>query len=139
MIRVVIDTNILVSALLNPAGLPAQTLLLVLNGTIEMCVTGPIYGEYEDVIRRPRFQFEETTITALLGAIRGQAVWVKPTAKVRACSDPNDNMFLECAETGFANYLVTGNLKHFPISWEATEVVTPRRLIEIQAEEKAPE
>jgi uncharacterized protein len=140
MIRVIIDTNILVSALLNPSGLPAQILLLALNGTIEMCVTGPIYAEYEDVIRRPRFSFEEKIIAALLSAIRDQAVWVKPTTKVRVCSDPDDNMFLECAETACANYLVTGNLKHFPNWWKETEVVTPRRLIEvIQPEDKVPE
>ena len=140
MIRVVIDTNVIVSALLNPLGAPAQILLLVLSGTVEMCVSGPVYAEYEDVISRRRFQFDEKTIAALLSAVRNHTLWVKPTGKVRVCSDPDDNIFLECAETAFANYLVTGNLKHFPISWEATDIVTPRQLIEvIRAEDQAPE
>jgi predicted nucleic acid-binding protein len=50
---------------------------------------------------------------------------------VRACSDPDDDIFLECARAARADYLATGNLKHFPVSWEETEVVTPRRLLDI--------
>jgi predicted nucleic acid-binding protein len=59
---------------------------------------------------------------------------------VRACSDPDDDIFLECAQAARADYLVTGNLRHFPEAWESTRIVTPRRLLEvIQTEEKAPE
>jgi putative PIN family toxin of toxin-antitoxin system len=56
MIRVVIDTNILVSALLQPSGLPAQVFVLALGGSIQLCVSGEVYAEYEEVISRPRFQ-----------------------------------------------------------------------------------
>lgn len=54
MIRVVLDTNVLVSALLQPLGPPAQLLMLSLSGVIQMCVTGDIYVEYEDVISRAK-------------------------------------------------------------------------------------
>jgi hypothetical protein len=60
MIRVVIDTNILVSALLQPSGLPAQVIVLALSGSVQMCVSGDVYAEYEEVISRPRFQRDET-------------------------------------------------------------------------------
>ena len=48
-----------------------------------------------------------------------------------ACSDPDDDVFLECAQTALADYIVTGNLKHFPAVWKGTEVVTPRRMLDI--------
>jgi|ERR1700684_1633194 putative PIN family toxin of toxin-antitoxin system len=140
MIRAVIDTNILVSALLQPAGLPAQVFVLALSGSIQLCVSGEVYAEYEEVISRPRFQRDEETIAATLRAIREQAFWVKPTETVRACSDPDDNIFLECAQAAQADYIVTGNLRHFPEAWESTRIVPPRRLLEvIQSAEKETE
>jgi predicted nucleic acid-binding protein len=63
MIRVVLDTNILVSALLQPKGLPARTFLITLAGTTaQLGVSGDVYAEYEEVIRRPKFKREETII-----------------------------------------------------------------------------
>lgn len=60
MIRVVLDTNILISALLQPQGLPARTFVLVLAGTTtQLCVSGDVYAEYEEVIRRPKFNRSE--------------------------------------------------------------------------------
>jgi putative PIN family toxin of toxin-antitoxin system len=56
MIRVVVDTNIIVSALLQPLGPPAQLLVLALAGSIQLCVSGSVYAEYEEVISRPRFR-----------------------------------------------------------------------------------
>lgn len=53
MIRVVLDTNIVVSALLQPLGPPAQVFVLATNGAIQLCMSGNVYAEYEDVIRRP--------------------------------------------------------------------------------------
>jgi putative PIN family toxin of toxin-antitoxin system len=56
MIRVVLDTNILVSALLQPQGVPARTILISLAGiTAQLCVSGDIYAEYEEVLRRAKF------------------------------------------------------------------------------------
>ncbi len=53
MIRVVLDTNIAVSALLQPLRPPAQVFVLVLGGSVQLCVSGAIYAEYEEVISRP--------------------------------------------------------------------------------------
>ncbi len=60
MIRVVLDTNIIVSALLQPLGPPAQVFLLAIGASIQLCVSGNVYAEYEEVIRRPRFRRDET-------------------------------------------------------------------------------
>src|SRR3954452_11828772 len=97
MIRVVLDTNVLVSALLQPLGPSAQIFLLALAGAIQLCVSGPIYAEYEEVINRPRFKLNPATITATLQTIREKALWVRPTERLQACSDPDDDIFLECA------------------------------------------
>jgi putative PIN family toxin of toxin-antitoxin system len=131
MIRVVIDTDVLVSALLEPSGLPAQVFVLALSGSIQLCVSGEVYAEYEEVISRPRFQRDSETIAATLRAIREQAFWVKPTNPVRACSDPSDDIFLECAQAARADYIVTSNLKHFPEAWDSTRILQPRRLLEV--------
>ena len=128
MIRAVLDTNIIVSALLQPLGPSAHLLLLSLNGSIQICLSGSIYTEYEEVISRPRFQRSPEAVVRALDAIRKAALWVRPTETMQACSDPDDNMFLECALAARANYLVTGNLRHFPPSWGETRTVLPRWL-----------
>src|SRR5580693_4790224 len=105
MIRVVIDTNIIVSALLQPLGPPAQVLALAISGLIELFITAKIYAEYEEVIRRAKFRREEQTIVTTLDTIRNRAHWVRPTEIVQSCSDPDDNIFLECAQAAKADYL----------------------------------
>jgi uncharacterized protein len=131
MIRVVLDTNIIVSALLQPLGPPAQVFTLAIGGSLQLCVRGNIYAEYEEVISRPRFERPVAVIAGSLQAIRDKSFWVRPAETIRACADPDDDMFLECAQAAQADYLVTGNLKHFPVSWENTRIVTARELLDI--------
>ncbi|MBL8293041.1 MAG: putative toxin-antitoxin system toxin component, PIN family [Bryobacterales bacterium] len=133
MIRVVLDTNIIVSALLQPLGPPAEVFLMVLASKVQLCLSGSIFTEYEEVIRRPRFRRTEETVVATLEAIRAKAYWVRPSELVRACSDPDDDIFLECCQASGAAYLITGNVRDFPLYWLSTEVVTPRRFLEIVA------
>jgi putative PIN family toxin of toxin-antitoxin system len=133
LIRVVFDTNIIVSALLQPLGPPARIFALAIGGSIQLCVSGSVYAEYEEVISRPRFQRAGDVIAGTLESIREKGFWVRPTEAVRACSDPDDDIFLECAHAARADYLATGNLKHFPASWADTRIVTPRRLLDILA------
>jgi uncharacterized protein len=137
MIRVVLDTNIVVSALLQPLGPPAQILMLALGGSIQFCVSSSVYAEYEVVIRRPRFQRIEDIIAGTLHAIRETGVWVRPTERVRVCPDPDDDIFLECAAAAKAAYVVTGNLKHFPVSWAGIRIVTARWLLDNLSAEKS--
>jgi uncharacterized protein len=130
MIRVVLDTNIIVSALLQPLGPSAQILMMALGGLLQLCVSGSVYAEYEEVISRPRFKRSPEIIVAALQAIREKGLWVRPIEKLRVCLDPDDDIFLECAQAAHADYIVTGNLKHFPTAWQQTRVVTPRWLLD---------
>ncbi|PYT21832.1 MAG: putative toxin-antitoxin system toxin component, PIN family [Acidobacteria bacterium] len=136
MIQVVLDTNIMVSALLQPLGPPAQVFTLAIGGSLQLCVSGKVYAEYEEVISRPRFQRPDDVIAGTLQAIRDKSFWVRPAETIRACADPDDDMFLECAQAARADYLVTGNLKHFPASWEKTRIVTARGLLDIIVRER---
>jgi len=135
MIRVVLDTNILVSALLQPLGPPAQVFELFLGGALQLCLTGKIYAEYEEVISRPRFGRSEATIAQTLQTIREKGFWVRPSEAIRACIDPDDDIFLECAVAAGAEFLVTGNLKHFPASIRETRVQRDGCLIFVSGRE----
>ncbi len=131
MIRIVLDTNVLISALLSSQGRPAQIFLMILlDPETQLCVSGDIYGEYEEVIRRSRFKRSDGEIEATLRTIRERGLWVKPVERVRACSDPDDDIFLECAQASAAHYLVTGNTKHFPAAWAGTRIVTSRQFLD---------
>ncbi len=93
-------------------------------------------AEYEEVINRPRFRRSEEIIAGALQAIREKGLWVRPTERVTACSDPDDDIFLECAQAAKAEYLVNGNLKHFPVSWAGSRMVTPRWLLDSLSAQK---
>lgn len=130
MIRTVLDTNIFVSALLQPLGLPAKIFLLAITGPeVQLCVSGEIYAEYEEVIRRPRLNRSRAEIEGAL-TVREKGFWVRTTSKIYVCSDPDDDIFLECAEASHADYLVTGNLKDFPSIWAGTRIVNARQMVE---------
>jgi predicted nucleic acid-binding protein len=64
-----------------------------------------------------------------LARLRRSSVLVMPTRKVSASPDDSDNRFLECAEAARADFLVTGNTKHFPKRWKRTEVVNAREFL----------
>jgi putative PIN family toxin of toxin-antitoxin system len=84
-----------------------------LAGSIELCISGDLYAEYEEVISRPRFHRSTKVLSGALRAIRDNSLWFRPTETAQACSDPDDDIVLECAQAAGADYVVTGNLKHF--------------------------
>lgn len=131
MIRVVLDTNVIVSALLQPLGPSAYLLVQALNGSLQICLTGAIFAEYDEVISRPRLKRDPEIIAASLHAIRNAALWVRVMRTITVCPDPDDNIFLECAEAAEAEYLVTGNVRHFPTAWATCQIVKPRVLLDL--------
>ena len=86
------------------------------------------------MLRRAKFNRSAAVIEAALRAIRQNGFWVKPTEKVRAYSDADDDIFLECAQAARAHYIVTGNLKDFPAKWADTQIVTARQFLDALAE-----
>src|SRR5262249_12006126 len=126
MIRVVLDTNVLVSAHLHEGGLEATVFLLVLSGTITLYVSQPILTGYAGVLRRRKFSLDPRRVTRTLAKIRRASRKVRPKGALTVCSDSEDNRFLECAEAAGADYLITGNKRHYPTHWGTTQVVNAR-------------
>jgi len=123
-IRVVIDTNVVVSALLRPGGFPEAAFSLAIAGEVRLFVSAPILEEYEEVLKRPRLKLDPEKIASALSAIEASATKVCPESRVTAALDPDDNIFLECAESAMAHFLVTGNVKDYPVTWMDTRVTT---------------
>jgi putative PIN family toxin of toxin-antitoxin system len=133
MIRVVIDTNVIVSAMLRSGGFPESVFNLAMGGEVQCYASESILAEYEEVLRRPRLAIDPDKVTLALARIRAAISLVEPAHAVTAATDPDDNIFLECAETAQADYLVTGNGRHFPERWAGTQVVTPRQFMDARA------
>jgi len=129
-IRLVLDTNVVVSALLNGFGYERYTLDLAFNRKVQIAVSDAILSEYEDVLRRPKLRLTPKLVTRSLRDLRLVARIVHPHRELKISADPGDNRFLECAETARADYLVTGNKRHFPSSWGQTLIVNARELLE---------
>jgi uncharacterized protein len=114
MIRVVYDTNIVVSAALKPGSIPAFLLALALEQQVRLCLSSPIWEEYRAVLRRPKFGLSPHAVERMLQEMHRTALLVHPTQRLRAAPHEPDNRFLECAQEARAAYLVTGNTRHFP-------------------------
>ncbi len=131
MIRAVIDTNVVVSGIISPAGNEALILLAIHQGLVRPCFSEEILKEYAGVLARPKFAFPADEIAALLAMFRGHGELVVPKASTAVSVDPGDTKFLQCAETAQADYLVTGNKRHFPASsYGATRVVNASELLD---------
>lgn len=113
MKRIVMDINVLVSALLSPNGNPAKVLALVMNGKVTACYDSRVMLEYESVLMRRKFTFESQDVWALLNIIQQIGAIVIPEPTNVKFTDEEDTKFYEVAKTAGA-YLVTGNIKHFP-------------------------
>jgi putative PIN family toxin of toxin-antitoxin system len=124
------DTNILVSAHLNPHGLEQIIYRHAMQHSLRLFITGPIFLEYESVLRRPKFRFSPPDITESLTLIRQNSTLVAPATTLTVSPDERDNRFLECAECACADFLVTGNRRHFPSIWKTTRIVSARKLLE---------
>ena len=132
-LRLVIDTNVLISAAIKPAGLQRTVLLLAITRPARLYVSRPILEEYREVLGRPELRIRKGLRQQLLQLIKNHSYTVVPTRRLHVTSDPDDNMFLECADAARADYLVTGNQKHFPRFWKKTKIITTREFISLTA------
>jgi uncharacterized protein len=117
-LRIVLDTNVLVSALLNPFSPPARILDLVLGGRIQLLLDDRIVDEYRRVLLRDRFGFARRDVANLLFFLAEESEMQLgeplPPSLAASLPDATDLAFLEVAISGSADALVTGNLRHFP-------------------------
>jgi putative PIN family toxin of toxin-antitoxin system len=129
-VRVVLDTNILISACLKPDGLEARTVNLARGGAFTLCISSAVWAEYSDVLFRKKFAAVHADAVDMLRALEEHAVVVTAvTRPLQLASDEDDNRLLECAEAAGAAYLVTGNRRHFPAAWEPAQIVNAREFL----------
>ena len=133
MIKVVIDTNVIISALLNPDRTPALIISLILDGQLKICLSDAIFKEYREVLGRPKFsKMDRGAIRQLFSLFKKIGLWVDPVEKIDLIkTDPDDNIFLECAQEACADFIVTGNIKHFPkTTFKTALILTPSDFID---------
>jgi len=132
MLKLVIDTNVVISALLKPESNPALILSLILRGDCRLCVTERIFAEYEEVLGRGKFKnLDQASVREFLPRLRSRALWVVPKVIIDdVAKDPDDNAFLECALESKADFLITGNVHHFPEKkFHRTSILTPAEFV----------
>jgi uncharacterized protein len=130
-LRLVLDTNVLISAALTPYGLSRSVLTLATAKPSQLYVSLPILTEYRDVLARPELDIRRGLQLQLLDLIERRSRKITPTRTIQAASDPADDIFLECADEARADYLVTGNKRHFPRFWKATKIVSAREFVDL--------
>ena len=130
MIYAVIDTNVLVSAILttNPSSPTVKVMNAIIEGRIVPMFNKEILYEYSDVLHRRKFNFSDEQIDAFLNAIIDEGLSAERIKSYKEFPDPKDVVFYEVALSKEDAYLVTGNTKHFP---KVPIVVTPNEMIEI--------
>lgn len=128
--RVVLDTNVIVSAILSRHSPPAEVLRLALQGELVPLYDHRILGEYREVLARPVFAFDPADIAGLMTGLErsGELVFAVPLRL--ELPDVDDLPFAEVAIGGDADALVTGNVRHFGPARRLVNVLTPRELVD---------
>lgn len=130
MQKVVIDTNVMVSALIQRSYPYRIIYELFVDGKFLLCVSDELLAEYYEVLSRPKFaKFPDffSRAESLLADIETRAQTFLPAATVELISDEADNMILELAEECNADFIITGNTTDFTMShYKSTKIVTPK-------------
>ena len=127
----VIDTNVLVSAMLKWNSVPGNVMELVFDGPITQVYNSDILNEYREVLSRPKFRLTKDIVDSVVDTIQNRGIQIEAEKLSIVLPDPKDLVFYEVIfekrKTDDA-YLVTGNQKHFPVE---TFIVTPREMLDI--------
>ena len=134
MQRVVLDTNVLVSSLIQRSHPYRIVNDFLLSRKIELCISDSVLAEYYDVLNRKKFSkysdFLEKS-EAMLADIELNANKFRPRRKLKIIRDHSDNKFLELSETSKAHFLITGNTNDFTMrNYKRTKIVTPKEYLE---------
>jgi len=129
--KIVLDTNVLVSGLLTPFGPSGEIVRMVSAGELILYIDARILSEYETVLHRPKFKFDKDNISILLDFIRLYGQFVSSMPLKNRLPDPDDEPFLEVAIAGKVRSLITGNIVHYPpLSREGIKIFSPSEFLE---------
>jgi len=136
MVKVVYDTNIIISAII-AKGRPYLLLQLAYNDKVDLFISPDLLKEYEEVIKRPKFKISKADISGTLSLIKTHSKMIIPKMKIgQMPQNQADNKVLEFALSAKADYLITGNKKHFTFSeFKGTKILNPAEFIEVISKE----
>jgi putative PIN family toxin of toxin-antitoxin system len=143
MTRVVLDTNVIVSAFIKSGSIPESVFEIVIgHPKVQLYISKDIMDEYKLVLSYGKFKkyLNKDSIAKALRSIKQAAVTIKPSSsiKVPKLADSDDEKFLACAVAARATYLITGNIKHFPqASYGRIRILTPREFYDTMFENLA--
>lgn len=130
--RAVLDTNVLVSALLSPGGVCAAALARFAQGAFDIVLSPSILAEYEVVLQRERFGFDPQLVEELLRELNAVAEFVPTPAVPGDLPHEDDRPFIESAVSAAADCIVTGNKRHFPANFcHGVRVLSPAEFLKL--------
>ena len=127
----VIDTNVIVSSMLKKDSIPGQIVKSISENIITPILNEDILNEYVDVLSRNKFGFQDKEIENLLKIVKSNAIYLERKQSIEDFVDKDDIVFFEIvmsARSTMDAYLVTGNMKHYPVR---SYIVTPAQMMEI--------
>jgi len=135
MYKVILDTNIVVSALIQKSYPYYIVFEYVLHGKVQLCLSEALLREYCDVLSRPKFSrisnFEQNA-GIVLNRFTKSALFYHPQIRLDILKDKSDNKLLELADVSHANFLITGNSTDFTITqYNHTQILSPRSFWEM--------
>lgn len=134
----VIDTNVIVSSMLKADSIPGLIIQLIYENTITPLLNEEILEEYIEVLTRNKFNIPEEKIRKEISAIKEKSIFLEREQCLEELIDKDDVVFFEIvmsARNTMDAYLITGNMKHYPIR---NYIVTPREMIDIIEKENGP-
>jgi putative PIN family toxin of toxin-antitoxin system len=126
--KIVLDTNIIVSAFINPKGVPGEIISLLLSKKIIVCYDNKIFSEYVEVLKKSKFKFDSILVDEFLNFIRDNGEYIIAEPQRVKFDDEDDKVFYDVYKSCDASYIITGNKKHFP---KESNIITPREYIEL--------
>ncbi|KYH33802.1 MULTISPECIES: putative toxin-antitoxin system toxin component, PIN family [Moorella] len=129
--KIVLDTNVLVSGLLKAHSHAGTIVRLIANGRIRVVYDARILSEYREVLCRPKFGFAKAEVDALITLIEAEGILVTTEPLPVPLPDPDDEPFLEAAMAIEGAILVTGNKKHFTLPESPVTILNPSEFISL--------
>jgi len=129
--RIVLDTNVLVSGMLSPFGICGEIVRMLTGDELTLCIDSRIIFEYQEVLYRPKFDLDTNNIEIIIEYIENKAENYPTTPLSVSLPDPDDNPFMEVAISAKVDCLITGNLRHFPKNNRfGIAVLSPREFVD---------
>ena len=134
--KIVLDTNVLVSGLLTPFGPSGKIVRMVSADKLILYIDARVLSEYHEVLQRPKFKFNNDHINTLISFIKHNGQFLSTLPLKISLPDPDDEPFLEVAIAGNVSSLITGNIAHFPSSHrEGINILSPSVFLEYYRKE----